>query len=1460
MKNLKRFFLCTFIIVALIAAFAISAAAVTESVTNSDGSIRIEYDTDTFSMHIINVNSAKIDFFPVSQNEDKTLNYEFQNFMDQYKDSVKFVKCDYFSRLNQMAEQTFFYGYTALESVNFAANQRMRMRTTGMFEGCTSLKTVWFGDESNKKEGVADLSGVMNNTSDADVNNIFIANLFKGCSALEEVILPSGSTYSQLPASTFSGCTSLKAITIPSNFLLIEADAFVDCPIEVIYADEGSVGYAFAEENGLLPAPEPVSLWDSKPDASLAVRTGYLQTWNGSAAVNTNIAYEVHDMDPTDAYSYTLYLYIDKTVTAGDYASNTIITSALADSVSITKDSETKKHPFISSTSWGTTTLNKIVIGEGITGINREAFAWLKGVTTIELPESFKSIYGGAFRMMTSLSTVYVRGNVPEAGVIDLRSIEYMDLSGGYIFSNMSCAEAYKFNPEVEVVDTDNGCREMFRNNSSLVSLDLSMMSITALGPYAFQGCDALEEISLPASVATMKIGSANASFASPASLKAIYAPVGSYMHTYAMDNGYDTTHTADITDGTEVYGTLTFFPESGRVEVLRTKSGKDLYAKEHGAKVFFDAYRELITEVVFPLSFAKIRSDELFLNTPNLRSVCFAENQRFLDKTGSVFAGCTNLKTVYFGNEADMKIGVADFSNMNGENIVDRLSVFMNGLFTNCSAIERVILPSFVCVDASDENAKYNPVIYANTFSGCTSLKSVTITENFISIEDGAFESCTSLNKIIMKAPVSLIGNGTFAGGTKGTVIYCENLTDAEAVNAVLSEAGISSSSVFAFTAGGMSLDGYQVRESGYNGLRTLFVFDLSAREGYELVEFGALTSTKDKWSSFSESFGGEGSVLTLSGTEFVTADSKIIKKAIMENGEYTELNYKKSGNTVTFNVTVVKFDGQDQYKTEIVSVGYEIWKKGNEHFVIFTGEEASEYDSMSLYKLSLAMLQNKKITLKKDAQDPTWNMLLGCDKTELNVDNDAVTGMLVSDPVNSGKYIAIYATDSASAQAISNLGISDMSAVSTKIFGKNVEYAVPVIDDYWAAHIDEKLATLPEGRSFIIYTDTHYLSVGGKNTRITADLIEYVRANSGIKTVVNLGDPYSKEDTKEQAEQIFREALETDFYDRFGEDGLFVVGNHDANYTRWGKLKDSGAVEGVDGQGAYTVLLPDTTIYDATIKHIENKEGIAFDLDMLALADGKGEDDIVFTAKGNYSAEQMKAEFVAWAKQHYYYDDHENGIRYIVYNSGNCGLTEYYVLNKLYSKVIPTQLKFIADALLSTPNVDGKDYDVVFLGHMLGSNEDYNTAYEEVYKLLSAFKAGSSYTLTYDMSGNDAMDAVVGFENEYTVNFDAYNGTVFSLSGHWHLDLSYVYQTVGASYVCNIPYEDYNYISDDAVFYIGLNNDCYNDPIIYDSDITMEKDTVSENCISIITIKADGEIVLTRIGAGSDRIFSYN
>ncbi len=842
-----------------------------------------------------------------------------------------------------------------------------------------------------------------------------------------------------------------------------------------------------------------------------------------------------------------------------------------------------------------------------------------------------------------------------------------------------------------------------------------------------------------------------------------------------------------------------------------------------------------------------------LFNNLPNLEIVRFSSGiTNWEIRVTGMFKNCPKLHTVDFGVDlSDVEIGVIDLSGI--KSLSSNGAAFLNQTFSGCVSIKKVILP---------EGATNFTKIGSGMFAGCTSLDEISVPAAFTSITSGAFEGCTSLKKVILNSDISISAK-TFEG-ISSLLISCPTVAIADKINSSLASDGVDLGAVFAFCNTGMRVEGYSIRDSVrtdkdgnvevHNGLRTIYTFNenaLGENSGYTLVEYGSLVGTKENWNTYLQTFDGEKSLLKLSGDEFVSPE-RIVKTPIYKNGEYINNSDHNEPSNVKFKVTVVNFEGKNQIKSELISAGYEIWEKDGRYFVLYTREDVSGYESISLYKVTLGMIGAGAMKLKK-ADYPIWNTVYECREEVLTTDNSAITALLLADPINEGMNIALYATDSTEKVEFASFGLTteQKKSISAKILGVNVSCTSPILDGYWEAHLDEKIADIPEGKSFIAFTDFHFELDGTRNTRKATKMMKYVKDTAGIDTVINLGDTYTGEKTIEECEEIFKISVGEYFYDVFGTDGLYVIGNHESNITTWRGLNKS---EGTDGYYAYDYLLPDSTIYEATVDNLYGKENFFFDTALISLADsGK----ITFTAIGPYSAEEMKEQYIAWAKMHYYYDDAENGIRYIVYNSGGCGLTENYTFGQaLWNKIIPTQLDFIASSLMSTP----AGYDIVFCGHMLGDSEDYSNKQESIFKILSAFKSGTTVSLSA-VGENDNIQAVIGSpEKTYDFTGTSFNGTIFAIGGHWHRDMSYVYGTDSdGAYINNAPYSMGDIVPADGIFLIDLNNDCLEPLQSGETYPIMERDTLTENCFNVITITPEGDIVVTRFGAGDDRYLDY-
>lgn len=412
--------------------------------------------------------------------------------------------------------------------------------------------------------------------------------------------------------------------------------------------------------------------------------------------------------------------------------------------------------------------------------------------------------------------------------------------------------------------------------------------------------------------------------------------------------------------------------------------------------------------------------------------------------------------------------------------------------------------------------------------------------------------------------------------------------------------------------------------------------------------------------------------------------------------------------------------------------------------------------------------------------------------------------------------------------------------------------------IDGYWKEHIDERIKEIPEGKSFIVCTDWHFTKGGARNSRKTTALIKYIREKTGIRMVLNLGDPLRGQDDLQDLCEEIHVSMEEYFFDVFGHDGLFAVGNHDTNVCVWlgvSRREENPEVEGENGGGAFNYLATQEEIYNASVRHIEDM--VCFDEKMLAKLDQLeypyvGKEDGI-----HYSPEEMRRQAPFWAKMHYHYDDPENKIRYIVMDTGDCGLMGFYVLKMLWTAIFPVEYDWLAETLMSTP--DG--YDIAVVGHMFATQRPGEGGGSHgIYKILQAFRAKSKVEFDVPDKCDNAKILIGDMHKSYDFTGSKFNKTIFTMAGHWHRERCYIwYNDEDGTEHVNEPYEAGKQYPDNAMFLFLVNNDCFEKPAD-DLDCVMIPGTATENTFDIVTITDDGKVVITKIGAGEGGIFSYN
>lgn len=394
---------------------------------------------------------------------------------------------------------------------------------------------------------------------------------------------------------------------------------------------------------------------------------------------------------------------------------------------------------------------------------------------------------------------------------------------------------------------------------------------------------------------------------------------------------------------------------------------------------------------------------------------------------------------------------------------------------------------------------------------------------------------------------------------------------------------------------------------------------------------------------------------------------------------------------------------------------------------------------------------------------------------------------------------------------------------------------------------YLDDKINSVPDGYHFLFVTDTHW----NDNAMNSTKLISYVRDRIGATYVLFGGDILTAHNTNSLAYRWLCDFV-FDYKNAFGSNFLPVVGNHDLNAS------------GPSGQGiSYSDLVPVFTqgcdsrfhycdFYDDRIDQIKGDLGMT-----------------------DADAEKMKQYF----RTCYYLDDDNGKTRYIVYNTGagngGSGITQFISSDITGSYEELLVIEWMYSVLMSTP----EGYNVVACTHIpagLGWDSPAETPVSAVRKrfacIFPAMKAKSQLTISFGSS-------VANIDRwcDPTLTLDFSNapdiGTLLIMGGHYHVDTFAVFGFHGAptSYT-NVSGKQYEINGTSLTCYqksdtpVSGEHKAFEVPIIITQHDAytknsmslshqMTKDTITEQVVDVVTICPNGDIALTRIGAGNDR-----
>ena len=413
---------------------------------------------------------------------------------------------------------------------------------------------------------------------------------------------------------------------------------------------------------------------------------------------------------------------------------------------------------------------------------------------------------------------------------------------------------------------------------------------------------------------------------------------------------------------------------------------------------------------------------------------------------------------------------------------------------------------------------------------------------------------------------------------------------------------------------------------------------------------------------------------------------------------------------------------------------------------------------------------------------------------------------------------------------------------------------------DDY--AYIEDAIARVPQGKSVIYLTDTHWES----NKKNTFKLIQYVKNRLGISKVLFGGDCVNRGNTKYLGLNIIR-AFMQEAVDALGGDFIPTIGNHDLNTGN--ALNDHLVYS--------TYRIPYDQIYKVFLSRVK----------------GITTEDWSTTIASIAQSDADAAELTGWTKLHYHVDDAENQTRYIV-----------LFASAYDGQIVPTytgfpedggggpttvmQYEWFARTLMSTP----AGYDIFVVTHCADAeNKTFperqllRNYYDFFVRIASAFhKKCSGYKI--DISNFDENKCPTNaFWTRETKQWDFSNaptvGKILFLAGHLHYNVEYVSKITTDSTVYptydrgkarnngnpalvgtaeNVEVFDSSTVDFDKgeMLTIISQTDAYNrtetphDYVYEKADMTV--DTVTEQSFDVITL-TDSGVICTRFGAGWDR-----
>ena len=584
------------------------------------------------------------------------------------------------STLISLGEYAFSY-CKQLTEITIPGNLSSIAKNT--FYECTNLRKLNI-EEGVNSIGANAFEGCSKLTSVSIAEGLILIGsyAFYGCGALTEISLPT--SLISIGEWAFVGCLSLSKITLPNSLQTIGTYAFSSCGLTHIDIPNSVTDiqeYAFRDCDNLTSVILSSSLKSIKTGvfaicpvlSSVTIPEG-VTVIHGGAFYGCNLT------------EITLPNSLEGIGNAansdwGAFGHNTNLTSIVIP----------QKVTSIGSFAFDDcTSLSQVTLQEGLTTIAKCAFMKCNNLQEITLPESLTTIGSNAFS----------RCNLRELTIPH---------------SLQTIADGTTYNESAAGV---------FSHNTNLTKV-VFQGEDTQIGSYAFYGCSALSQVTLPKGITTISA----ATFMGCSSLSSIALP-----ESLAVIKGG-----AFFGCGLESI----VFPQSLQIIADAVdKAGLPNY-DYHGA--FENNYK--LTKITIPDKVTSIGS-WAFEQCTSLSEVILPEGLTTIgDKA---FNYCSSLKTIQLPKTVSSISNAFAYSGLVEIEIPERVTA-LSDAFNGCSQLKNVILPPTITS------------IGDNTFKDCKSLPTIALPQSLTAIGKSAFEGCSSLEHIVIPNQVKTIGSTAF-------------------------------------------------------------------------------------------------------------------------------------------------------------------------------------------------------------------------------------------------------------------------------------------------------------------------------------------------------------------------------------------------------------------------------------------------------------------------------------------------------------------------------------------------------------------------------------------------------------------------------------------------------------------------------------------------------------------------